>query len=266
MNIRSACVMMMIMFISFSMTSNIIDQKENSAETLVADPDKWHPEFINIIHPEMSVEFILPYEKEQSGVFNLLFQCKKTGEIHLIDTIKENKRYFNSLLVSEKFDAILLYNNGEYIRHKDVFFEKNASTEVDMGKGDVHPPDSASLRWLTSLRTFSAAIKERRSATSGGKNRGYVFNYIDYHDKGTTTYPDAVIEGENEYAISSIDGYFDINVASYPAYLTFGFPGYQIRKINLKANSGIVLLMEKVQSTISDDVIVGVPRAVPKIK
>ena len=238
---RNVCVLIAIIFTSFSTKADIImDQKENSENIMNADTGKWCPQTIIIVHPDMNIVFLLPQE-DRSGFYNLLFQCKETEEIHLIDTIRDNYRYFNSQLISGKYDAILLYNNGKYIKYEDVVFEKNASSQVNMGKGNVHPSDSTSLRWLTTLRSFNTAIKEQRLATSGEKSRGYIFDY----DDREIMRAGAIIEGENEHAISSIDGYFEIGVTAYPVYLTFRFIGFKSQKIKLTASSGLILLMSE---------------------
>jgi hypothetical protein len=243
---KSVYVSITIVFLCVSMHANIIDQKENSEKASVADMGKWHPKNINIVHPDMNIVFVLPHEKDRTGVSNLLFQCKETGRIHLLDTIKHNNRYFNSLLISGRYDAILLYNNGKYIRYNDVFFEKNNSMLVNMENSDIQPSNSISQYWLT-LRTFSTAITERQSVKnyttiSEEINRGYIFDRNE-----EIMFPDISIgiKGTNKLVLSSIDGYFEIEADAYPVYLTFSFMGYRSQEIKLTANSGLVVVMEE---------------------
>ena len=127
-----------------------------------ADISKWHPEAIYIVLPDRKATFKLPQEKVQdpSGVRNLLFQCKETGKIHLHDTLTESDHLFNSHLMLGEYDAILLYNNGKYIRYSNFTFEKDADKEMNMEELEIQPPDVASMHWLT-LRAFNTPILER---------------------------------------------------------------------------------------------------------
>ncbi|MDR2037749.1 MAG: hypothetical protein LBQ60_07490 [Bacteroidales bacterium] len=210
---------------------------------------KWHPEEIHIMCLNMKIKFKLPYEKDQSGVANLLFQSKKSGEIHLLDTIRNNKRYYTWL--SGKYDAILLYNNGKYIKKDNVIFEKNTSTEVDLCKNNVQPSDSTSLKWLT-LRTFNAAIEDRvirknYTTVSEKKIRGYIFHDI----TGGPVWAWITAMGtdgikKESIATNTNDGYFEFDVGDdikQPLNI-FGI-GCINQEINIAVNSGLIYVSEE---------------------
>jgi len=157
--------------------------KESAPEdTLNSSAGMWHPKMFYVIYPDFSLRFILPHEPEQSGVYNLFFISKESGETLLLDTIKDNKRCVTQFSLKSIYDVILLYNNGKYVRHNDVLFEDSA--EVDMRNLNIQPLDSVSKLWKT-MRSFDCAITDRES------------------DRDDMTVSDFIIKG---YALSLMEG------------------------------------------------------------
>ena len=222
----------------------------NGRHLSVADTGRWHPEAIYFVHPEMKYTFLLPCEKDQSGVANLLFQSTETGEVHLLDTIKGNERYFNSsLIASGKYNVILLYNNGKYIRYNDFVFEKNKERDVDMEQLDVHPADENSQFWLT-LRAFNTSIGDRvirksYTTVSERKIRGYVFDENRGANPVFALYevtPDDV--NPKKSVATTIDGYFEFDVDDDTSItLDIWHFDYFSNEVTMKANSGLILCL-----------------------
>jgi len=203
----------------------------------------WHPEAIYVILPDMKLEFDLPYEKDQSGVANLLFQDKLSGEIYLLDTIKiryrTNARFY-TLFPPARYDAILLYNNGKYIRYNDVVFEKGVNTVVDMEKLSMQQTDSESRHWL-GLRRFLTSIGTRQltkdeCAYSEKKVRGYIF----FEDGSVGS---ALVSrlGEKTGIPMKGDGYFEIDADNYQTLEIICYAA-ETQYINIKSNSGLILV------------------------
>ena len=108
------------------------------------DTGRYHPTVIcvynlgrNVKH---SLEFKLPYEEDQSGMANILFKNKNSGEIFTFDYLihqssPDNPSYYirayRAVFFSGRYDVIFLYNNGKYIKYPDVLFENNMSIDVD---------------------------------------------------------------------------------------------------------------------------------------
>ncbi|MDD4429509.1 MAG: hypothetical protein PHG64_14135 [Paludibacter sp.] len=211
----------------------------------VADTSKWHPEAIYIILPDRKLTFRLPREKSQdpSGVANLLFQCRKTGEIHLHDTIKGGYRSFNFSLLTGQYDVVLLYNSGKYIRYNNVVFGKNADAEVNMEKLNVQPSDAASRYWLT-LRSFNTPTRERiyhkyYPTVSEKKIRGYI-----YEQNGFLLWPNIYTTDTIKWTRTHPDGYFEIDVEPDQT-LKFSFLGFITQEIKIKESCGLILLMKE---------------------
>ena len=234
-----------------------------------ADANKWHPEAIYLVCPEnIRLVFNLPHEKDQSGVHNLLFQSKETGKIHLLDTIKGRKpnkyhqldtgsyRFYNTELLSGKYDAVLLYNNGKYIRYSDIVFEQNKVTEVNMDKIDIHPSDSISQHWLT-MRAFDTSAGDRvfrkyHTTVSEKFIKGYIFDEEDKESLGDVFIINRKIGGITKAVPCTIDGYFEFDVENDENItLIISHPGYKTQEISIKANSGLFFIMERVQDHIN---------------
>jgi hypothetical protein len=188
-----------------------------------ADTTKWHPKEFYIIYPDKKITLKLPYEEDQTGVRNLLFQHKKTDSLYLLD--EEHSYIRNEITTSYrkytrfrsgKYDVILLYNNGKYVKYNDISFEENACIEMDMTKSVFQPSDSKSEQWLT-MRAFNTPINNaqkrgktesnKQSIASGTKIRGYLFA-----DDGECL-PGGVIrisaDDSDIIAVSGMDGYFE---------------------------------------------------------
>jgi len=238
--------------VCFSMQVPCFVKEGSVVGSLLADSSKLHPEEIRCLYPETEINiqlvFKLPYETDRSGVANLLFQNKETGKIHLLDTVKGTVRYCNSQLFSGKYDVILLYNNGKYIKYHDMVFEKNTNKAIDMKDCILQPADSESQYWLT-LRTFNAATRKREfdnnhTATSENRVNGYIFDQVGIYD-GTMMWNATIeIEGTDRRILNDVDGYFEFCVDAFPAVLKVVSPSYIFQAIEVTANSWIFLVMK----------------------
>jgi hypothetical protein len=237
-----------LIIVGFSMQINAQKLAGNVVWHLfVADTEKWNPEEICIAYvgDSMKLVFKLPYEGDRSGVHNLLFQCNKTGKIYLLDTINSNERWFTRLIPG-KYDAILLYNNGNYIRYGDVAFEKHINTAVDMRKLKFQSSDSESQSWLA-MRAFNTPIGERGMLSKNyttiyeKKGRGYVFD-----EEGPALMDKfAVVEMDSDKRImNASDGYIEFDLSQK---ITIGSIGYSPYEIISPANSGLFVVLEESQ-------------------
>ena len=225
----------------------------NSSFRIATDTSfKWHPETIYVELPDMQFEFQLPHKADQAGVANLLFQDRASGEIHLLDTIKlftplisfdavRHIRYY-TLFTQGKYDAILLYNNGKYIRYSDIIFETGVNSVVNMEELPILPADSESQHWL-GLRGFMASIGTRNlpenyTTDKGRKIRGYLF----CHDGSACGAYIQKLDGDNEGVVTESDGYFEIGVDDYQT-LQYSSIGISVTQRNIKSNSGLFIVL-----------------------
>jgi hypothetical protein len=211
----------------------------------------WHPQRILILWYEMELDILLPRENKHSGVANLLLRDRSTGEIRLLDSVKNNPTYGEMVLGDQmmrdelpdgilpkpvyvldsikhiryanrfepgRYDAILLYNNGRYITCENISFEKGMQKVVDMTKLRPHKADKKSRKWLQ-MRKFTDVVGQRwlrkyYPGTSPHKIIGYLF-----FPSGDPANKDLLCgvsiinnERESKQAEYSGDGYFELDV------------------------------------------------------
>ena len=241
MNIRRA-LLTTIVFVGFAVQA--IGQEDNSEKSIVhdqrnlarqvgwdvidCDTSKWHPKEFHIVYPDLKIIFKLPHEEAGSGVRNLLLINNETGKVHLLDEERPLYVYREyTKFGSEKYDVILLYNNGSYVRYNGLMFEKNVSVEIDMTKQNLQSSDSDSKNWLA-MRAFSEPVgdakrKKKIIPGSGIKVRGYVFREVGESLSWIFTFinSDPPLE---LLSISEADGYFLIesNNTIQPLHISHG--------------------------------------------
>ena len=251
----------LIAIILLCISIQAIGQKE------VFDTTRWHPKEFHIIYPDMKLTFKLPYEKDQSGVRNLLFQCKETGKIHLLDTIKTilpnrfNKqisyeRYWNSALIIGSYDAIVLYNNGTYAKYNDIVFKEHNGKEIDMTKSIIQLSDLESKRWLD-MRAFFTDIDSQRETNLGFeryskisglgiKIRGYIFRESGISGALPAIFKGVEISDSTFLTCGEIDGYFEIGLSDAShLILTINTLLYFPFEINVTVDCGLFIVQKE---------------------
>lgn len=215
---------------------------------------KWHPEMFYIELPGLSMSFMLPCESDRSGVHNLFFISKESGETLLLDTIKDNKRYFTPFSPGSCYDVVLLYNNGTYVKCNDIILENGI--EVDMRNQRIQPSDSVSEYWKKNLRTFDYTIIDRASdgndrSVSEYVTKGYVFSSgIGNGEALGGASPEvggmyASIDVGGKRVWTSADGYFEIdNKDDTEQTLSVGATVHgSIEKFNIPASCGLIVVL-----------------------
>jgi hypothetical protein len=263
-------VLFTTVFVCF--TIPVIGQEGNSGKLIKPDPEqylvqvpgwevvdrdtsKWHPKEFYIIYTDRRITFKFPYEEEQSGVRNMLFLNKQTGETCLPDEERPLYEYRKfTEFGSEKYDVILLYNNGTYIRYNDVIFEKGGCMEIDMTQSDIQPSDFKSEEWLT-MRAFNDAIGNAKRkikmkgdtsvSASGVEIRGYVFAEEGDCLPWIFMFPNST-DFDNLLTISEDDGYFLVksNDASQSLYISFS-KSYFPCEITVTVDCGIFAVLKR---------------------
>ena len=250
--------MLAMIFMMFIMNNSISannPQKDASKDRLSSSVNKWHPKMFYVILPDLSLKFTFPYEPDQSGFYNLFFISKESGETLLLDTIEDNIRYFTPFSSGNCYDAVLLYNNGKYVKHNDIIFENGA--EVNMSNQQIQLSDSISERWGT-MRAFDDIINDRTSdrddmSMSDFIIKGYVLSAnriwqrMQYWGKYDPL-PIAEVQSSESIVNSkecTNDGYFEIDVEDDTEQtLKFSPTSHPPVEINITAPCGIFLVMK----------------------
>lgn len=233
-------------------------------------PDKksvWHPKAIYIAWPDMKLDFMLPDEKDRTGVANLLFRNRESGEIILLDSVKNAPLYKSKSFITQpitnikdaryytrfkpgSYDVILLYNNGKYIRHDNITFNKDMHQIIDMGQQPLLSADAESRNWLAQ-RKFNTIVGERTlyknyKTVLNRKISGYVF-----FENGRDVCSEAIVSCffENikpKRVKCSYDGYFEVDVDDNAKNVTLeiGHIGCETYKREAKANSSFFIVLK----------------------
>ncbi len=247
---KSNCIYILIAVVFACFTQPIFVYPENSKKTSLADIDKWHPKMFYVVLPKLSLSFRLPYEPDQSGVHNFFFISKESGKTILLDTIKDNQRYFTPFSPGDCYDAILLYNNGKYVKCNDIIFENGL--EVDMRNQRIESSDPVSEQWKKTLRAFDDAINDRVSDSYDRTMSEYVTKgYVLSASGGDAFLGDRLAtvrigygEGERKQ-VAATDGYFEFDHkdnTEQPIFVSGDWSGHII-KPNIEVNSGILIVL-----------------------
>ena len=217
---------------------------------------KWHPKMFYVELPDLSMRFILPYEQDQSGFYNMFFISKGSGETLLLDTIKCYWRDCNLFSSKNCYDVILLYNNGKYVKYNDMIFENG--DEVDMSDQCIQSPDSVSEHWKT-MKPFDNTINDRVSdrknmAVSDFIIKGYVFSNLDMDkfpwESGLRIWNwELTVQSSGNIVkrkSCADNGYFEIDVENdneQTLSVSTSVTWHQPKDINFTASCGLFLVM-----------------------
>ena len=163
-HIKSILVMIIMMFIINNSISANDPQKDTSRDSLSSSVGIWHPDLF--YSPNFNVMFMLPYEPDRSGCYNMFFISKESGETLLFDTIINNQCYAPQFSYGSHYEVVLLYNNGKYVKENDVVIENG--TFVNMRNNTIQPSDSISKN-LKTIRSFDYAIIIKTSESDDGE-------------------------------------------------------------------------------------------------
>lgn len=233
----------------------------------------WHPGAIQISQNRLNLKFLLPIEKDSTGVSNLLFKNHETGRLIYPDKFSNSSRVYSNI-PEGTFDVILLYNNGKYIRFDSIPFRINAYTQIDMRKLSVHEKTAESKKWLL-LRTRSLENNAPRSYNTsynstigqtttlyarpsmfrrtGNTVTGYVYDNSKEPLIGVTVQ----LKGTTYGAVTDIDGHFEIDVDSHNQTLVFSYIGYESKTLDVTPGSEIEVILEESAQHLDEVVVVG---------
>ena len=210
---------------------------------------KWHPDMFYFVSPDLYLRFMLPYEPDQSGVYNLFCISKESGETLLLDTIKDNRRYITQFSYGSHYEVVLLYNNGKYVKHNYVIFENG--TVVDMRNDRIQPSDSVS-EYLKTMRPFGDESEDRASdsddmSVSDFVIKGYVFSEVNGCTWGRTFVKSSGTNVKGKWC--SNGGYFEIDVEDNTMQkIELSGDGHIFESINTTARCGLILVLNESRS------------------
>ncbi|MCL2650592.1 MAG: carboxypeptidase-like regulatory domain-containing protein [Candidatus Azobacteroides sp.] len=247
----------------FYLTPKIFNQLVEQCKT---ETSNWHPNRITIAQNTMNLNFLLPQDKDSTGVSNLLFRDIKTGQLLFPDVTEYSGRKY-SQIPPATYDVILLYNSGNFLRFDSIVFHPNAYTEVNMKQLPLIKGDSLSQKWLA-LRTQLTQFGESNYTTRASNN--YTSSSLIIRNgknmvKGTIKDSSGepligvsvILKGTAYGTISDLDGRFEIAIDDNRNTLVFSYIGFKTKEQQVTMNSEIVVMLEEDLKMLEEVVVVG---------
>ena len=246
----------------FALTPKVFNQT-------IADCRKeapWYPRFIQISQQNLNLNFKLPVRTDTVGVSNLLLRNVATQQILFPDRWVNQQRQYSSIPPAV-YDAILLYDNGNFLCFDSLNIKPFTYTEVNLSSLPLQEKDSLSLKWLELRTRFiplytdvrpSNRPSESFTITERSVNR---WNSVRGVIKGSDGEPivgaSIQIKGSAYGTISNLDGYFEIAIDDKNTTLVFSFLGYKRKELNVAMGSEVVVTMEEDTQMLEEVVVVG---------
>ena len=221
----------------------------------------WHPTRIYFSLPDKKLNFRLPEEKDSTGVASLFFKDCTTGELIYPDTLVRMNRIY-SRLPAGTYDAILLYNNGKYLKQEALPVKSYSYLDVNMESLPLHEADSLSAGWLLLggrgvIGTNHPGYKEMRITqyvrSYGGKVCGYVTDATGEALVGCSV----LIKGTTEGTITNVDGYFEMDCDRRGEQLLFSYVGFKPQEMRAMPGSNLLVTLEENSQALDEVVVVG---------
>ncbi|NDV67210.1 carboxypeptidase-like regulatory domain-containing protein [Bacteroides sp. 224] len=228
----------------------------------------WNPSTIRISQVGLDLLVHLPKEKNLSGVANLLLQPVDSGSIIFPNEYKYGKKQF-SRIPPGNYNAIVLYNDGKYLKQDSLHLTKGIYAELAMNALPLHEKDSLSEGWLL-LSTHSGEIADRgydqmplmvenstRFYRTTPVGAGTVMGYV-YDTEGEPLIGVSVqVKGTSVGTITDVDGFFKINIGNYGNTLVFSYIGYIKKEVEIKNKTQLSVVLEEDNQTLDEVVVVG---------
>ncbi|MDR0232825.1 MAG: carboxypeptidase-like regulatory domain-containing protein [Dysgonamonadaceae bacterium] len=247
----------------FCLTPKVFNQLIDKCKTETSD---WRPERITIAQNKMNLNFLLPSDKNSTGVSNLLLQNVKTGQLLFPDKIEYSVRKYSDIPPAT-YDVILLYNSGDFLRFDSITFYPNTYIEVNMKQLPLIEKDSVSQKWLL-LRTRFIQPEETKytSQTSNYYTSSSLLTIRNSKNivKGTIKADgepligvSVFLKGTTYGTVSDLDGHFEIAIDDFNSTLVFSYLGYKTKEQRVTMGSEIIVTLEEDARMLSELVVVG---------
>lgn len=221
----------------------------------------WHPTNIYYSLPDKILNFRLPQEKDSAGVANLFFIDCATGEVVYPDVVmRKSRKYFE--LPDGVYDAVLLYNNGKYLRKNSLQIKPYTYLEVNMKILPLHECDSLSVKWLlpdkassvgANLPAYKTWRMKQYVRPHGGRVCGYVVDSGGEPMIGCSV----LVKGTLEGTLTDVDGYFEMDCSRGGDLLQFNYIGYKTHEVRANPGMNLTVTMEEDNRTLDEVVVVG---------
>jgi len=255
------------LFYPMTNVNDLVLNKKRFFEKRPDSPYLWHPRIFDVSIPQFRMKVLMPYEKEASGIAAFLLQDANTQNLLLpycIETVKNRTNFY--AVPHGMNNAIILYNNGTYLKMDSINLKNYINVVVDLNNSILHPIDSFSCDLLNSYKwqdfnchqfkykTYPETDLYYYSPESyAGNLRGTIF------DEANNPLPGVMIgiKGTTKGTVTDIEGNFTLFVDSASATLVLNYIGYETKEIEVTPGSKLDILMTVEIEELSEIVVIG---------
>lgn len=244
--------------------------------------DVWTPTEIRVQDKPWNLLFRLPKYTDTVGVAYLLFQNSQTGALIMPNEMTSVLLKYPDIPAAV-YDAVLLYNDGRYVRFDSVPIKPYSYIDVNMKNLPVQPKDSRSETWLSQRMKImnydyyvrEIADKRRESAKVDSPFKPVKVRQgvgrIQVTDRGVEGVVTGIVwdsEGSplpgatvsivetNRNATTNMDGEFEIVVNQSDVLLRVSYLGFLPQTVMVNSGSFINVVMEEDMDKLSEVTVV----------
>lgn len=229
------------------------------------DP-KWHTRVISLVDHATRISILLPDEKEASGIATFLFENCRTKEMtspcqNRSDSFYRNSRADFYTIPRGWHHAIVLYNNGTYLKMDSIYLQSNSHVVADMNNIALHPADSLSEKWLSMpagncykyVAAPSKTIPLSYRTHGIGNVRGIIYDEMNLPLPGVNV----VVKGTTIGTSTEINGQFSLDIPESTVVLVLSFIGYATKELEVQLGSQLSVHLEPDVQHLSEVVVMG---------
>lgn len=254
----------------FNPMANINDlvlNKKRFFEEKPVSPDLWHPRIFNVGIPKFRMKVMLPYEHENSGIAGFIFEDCKTHKMtmpYCIEHYNDRTNFYSA--PAGQNNAIVLYNNGNYMKLDSINLHDFTNVVIDfnqlkMNQADAYSQDLFKKYVWPSYTCYQSNLRSYPESAwynfypdnYQGNVRGTVFNDINEPIAGVVI----SIKGTTRGTVTDLDGKFSLFIDSAYSTLIINSMGFQTKEISVEPGSQVEVLMALDVEQLSEVVVVG---------
>jgi alpha-2-macroglobulin len=220
---------------------------------------KWHTRVVDLIDHAIRLKVLLPEETAASGFASFVFENTVTKQIITPCQVQNGKPADYFSIPRGLHNAIVIYNNGTYIKMDSINLASHTKVVADMNLSSLHPADSNSLKWISTSSiscygpSTSRVISIRYPKTVYGNINGTVYDENNLPLPGATI----VIKGTTNGTVSDYEGRFALDADESIVTLVVSFIGFRTKELEVQFGSDLSVFMEPDIQQLQEVVVVG---------
>ncbi len=206
---------------------------------------------IDIVQPKARIKILLPYDSLASGIAAVLFEdCKTKETVSPYHNYQYNYRSRGYNIPKGFNNAIVLYNNGTYLKIDNIKLKPNIIGVLDFNESVKNPIDSVSkemlMEYIWSRKDFSYYKKSDYKYSSGKTKYNITYNTTGnitgaIYTEDNQPLPGATVQikGTTIATMTDPDGQFSIDAIDYNSTIVITYIGFETKEIDVTIGSHV---------------------------